>query len=300
MSNNRLAELEEIDCLVPLRLLSDLRVANNPMTKKHLYRPSVINKLAALSILDGREVTRDERERATTLFAHERAAAAAAGAASASNYASGERVVDVRSGYQSISASAVALAPSSLPTRPAAPSIGSHQATSITSQSHDSISGPPPRRTTISPSPFAPVQAALHTAGQLIPLSDQVEIKMAIAPSHTTTKSLMPSSQGFGLRSIAANSNQASNVTKLQLVSPSGTVTVASALNASSPFAHYGGAGGALRSERRRLSHVHYDQPIAGTVSVGGRHVRSPLTKVWSQVLVCCQERCRASLTTQS
>jgi hypothetical protein len=276
VSNNRLTELEEIDYLVPLRSLSDFRVANNPMTKKHLYRPSVINRLASLSMLDGREVTRDERERATTLFAHERTTAAAVGAASVSNYSSGERVVDVRGGYQSIAASAVALAPSSLPTRLAASTIGSHQSTSVASQPSDSLSGPLLRRATITPSPFAPVQAATHSSSQFIPLPDQVEIKMAIAPSHTTAKSLMPS-QGVGLRSIAANSNQASNVSKSQLMSPSGTVTVASALNASSPFAHYGGAGGGLRSERRRLSHVHYDQPIAGTASVGAHCVRGPL-----------------------
>lgn len=235
------------------------------MTKKHLYRPGIINRLAALSTLDGREVTRDERERVTTLFTHERAAAAAS--ASVANYTSGERIIDARGGYQSVAASAVALAPSSLPTRPMASvaGTGGYMATSAAaSLPHDALSRSLLRRSSVVPSPFAPVQGATHS-GQSIPLPDhQVELKMAIVPSNTTTKSLVPSSQGITLRAVAMHSNQASGGSKTHLVSPSGTVIVASALNASAPFAHYGGG---QRPERRRLSSVHYDQPIAGTAT---------------------------------
>lgn len=253
VSNNRIAELDEIDWLTCLRTLADLRLGNNPVTKKHLYRPSVINRLAALTTLDGREITTEDRDRAVILFTHERAAAAAS--ASVANYSSTERVIEARGSYQS----AVTLAPSSVPSTlsrhvPSMAGSGPFIHTAIPApMSSEAMSGSLLRKSGAGSSPCLP-----GTHGLSIPSPDQqVDFKMAIAPAHTTTKSLLPA-PGVTLRS---KNQLGSDVTgNKPNMSPAGTVTVASALSSNSAYNSY--ANG--RSERRRLNSSHYEQPLTG------------------------------------
>ncbi|KAG7394612.1 Leucine-rich repeat-containing protein 9 [Phytophthora boehmeriae] len=79
LSNNRLTELEEVDKLCALPSMLDLRMNNNPLTKRHLYRQHVLFKLTSLRVLDSKDVYSDERERIDLLFLHERAVAGAPG-----------------------------------------------------------------------------------------------------------------------------------------------------------------------------------------------------------------------------
>eukprot|EP00644_Phytophthora_capsici_P004087 jgi/Phyca11/131523/e_gw1.107.73.1 len=63
LSNNRLVDLEEVEKLAALPSMVDLRMTNNPLTKKHLYRQHVLYKLNSLKVLDGRDIYSDEKER---------------------------------------------------------------------------------------------------------------------------------------------------------------------------------------------------------------------------------------------
>ncbi|KAL4138583.1 hypothetical protein PRIC2_002088 [Phytophthora ramorum] len=79
LSNNRLTDVEEVEKLAALPSMIDLRMNNNPLTKKHLYRQHLLYKLNSLKVLDGKDVYSDEKERIDILFLHERVAAAASG-----------------------------------------------------------------------------------------------------------------------------------------------------------------------------------------------------------------------------
>jgi hypothetical protein len=46
----------------------ELTLANNPVARKQLYRPSLIRKLPTLKFIDGKEVTLEERERVELLY----------------------------------------------------------------------------------------------------------------------------------------------------------------------------------------------------------------------------------------
>ncbi len=37
--------------------------SNNPLARKHQYRPTLIRRIPSLSLIDGKEITADERER---------------------------------------------------------------------------------------------------------------------------------------------------------------------------------------------------------------------------------------------
>jgi hypothetical protein len=72
LSNNRINDIEEVERLGSIPGVNDLRLTSNPITKKHLYRQTVIHKLGMLRYLDGREIGQDERDRVYILFAHEK------------------------------------------------------------------------------------------------------------------------------------------------------------------------------------------------------------------------------------
>lgn len=253
LSNNRILELDEVDSLAPLQALADVRFLNNPVTKKHMYRTSVINKLVALANLDGREVTVDERERATILFAHERAAAAVS--SSVANYAVAERV-----------SPGLAMAPSSVPSRKSMLMHAPLAAMGAPTAGPDDISdGVPTRKLVVVPSPFSG-----RSTSQAVPIPDS---QASNAQSHATAKNRMGSSPGAVLRNMAVMNNQTSNnnlggsgLSSRVIGSPSTTVTVGSALNANVVPASYG-AGlehtqyGGQRSDRRRFTSVRYDHP---------------------------------------
>jgi hypothetical protein len=72
LSFNRISELSEVDHLLPDRampLLQELSLKNNPLSRKHLYRSTLIRKLPSLTIIDGREITQEEREKTEAIFA---------------------------------------------------------------------------------------------------------------------------------------------------------------------------------------------------------------------------------------
>jgi len=63
---NRLAEFWEVDRLAELVYLMEISLNNNPMTRKPQYRLNIIKKLPNLIVLDGKEITIDERNRIET------------------------------------------------------------------------------------------------------------------------------------------------------------------------------------------------------------------------------------------
>ncbi|XP_078441309.1 U2 small nuclear ribonucleoprotein A [Wolffia australiana] len=69
LTNNRLANLIEIDPLSSLPKLQTLSLLDNNITKKPNYRLYVIHKLKKLRLLDFRKVTLKERTEAEALFA---------------------------------------------------------------------------------------------------------------------------------------------------------------------------------------------------------------------------------------
>lgn len=62
-SGNRLAEFWEVDRLAELPHLMEISLLNNPMARKPNYRNAIIKRLPALIILDGKEISPDERVR---------------------------------------------------------------------------------------------------------------------------------------------------------------------------------------------------------------------------------------------
>ena len=63
VSGNRLAEFWEVDRLSELPHLMEIALLNNPMTRKPNYRTAIIKRLPALIILDGKEISPEERQR---------------------------------------------------------------------------------------------------------------------------------------------------------------------------------------------------------------------------------------------
>jgi Leucine-rich repeat (LRR) protein len=63
MSGNRVAEFWEVDRLAELPHLMEISLMNNPMSRKPNYRNSIIKRLPALIMFDGKEITGDERMR---------------------------------------------------------------------------------------------------------------------------------------------------------------------------------------------------------------------------------------------
>ena len=68
---NRLSELTELDHILPERAcpgLQEITVRNNPLSRRHLYRPTLVRKLPSLTVIDGKEVTFEEREKTEQMF----------------------------------------------------------------------------------------------------------------------------------------------------------------------------------------------------------------------------------------
>jgi len=69
LGSNRIAELLELEKLLHLQHLLYLSLHNNPVARKHLYRPTLVRKLLNLKMIDNRDIVDDERERAELMFA---------------------------------------------------------------------------------------------------------------------------------------------------------------------------------------------------------------------------------------
>ncbi|KAF0688537.1 Aste57867_19853 [Aphanomyces stellatus] len=73
ISNNRLADMEELERLHGLMpILQELWVQNNPVSKRHLARSTIVFRYPSLKSLDGKDITLEERERVEVLFMHDR------------------------------------------------------------------------------------------------------------------------------------------------------------------------------------------------------------------------------------
>lgn len=254
-----------MDKLTALPSIIDLRLTNNPVIKKHLYRQTIVYKLSTLQSLDCREITGEERERVEALFVHERAAASVSGVTSAV----AEKLNDTRA-YSSNNSNPIA--PSSIPAKTlisgashpvqplmvtttsfARPGMGTQffQGASDSNRKNSTQSALP-----INNAPFAFLQQATNAH-----LKDSsTDPSFAIGSSNSTAKGI-PSSASNRNSYLFSNSANPPPVTTLS----SSTFTVASAFGtALSPAVtdHYHLGG--LRSDRRRITSVHYDQSFNG------------------------------------
>ncbi|RLN72722.1 hypothetical protein BBJ28_00008178 [Nothophytophthora sp. Chile5] len=258
LSNNRVTDLEEADKLAALPSLVDLRLVNNPLTKKHLYRQHVLYKLNSLKAFDGKDVFSDEKERVDILFLHERAAAAVSGGTSTVS----EKPADTRS---TVFQPHLILTPSSIPSKSASSSVVSQ----VAGIPYNAVlTGSLLRKTPSPPLTYGSTQtpAPVQLAASGIPPEHRGDSTIEIAPSSATTRSILVPAHS-SLRNLVSIGNQNAGSPSLSGLS---TVTVASALSGSLVKVNsatgveqiYIGSG--LRSDRRRLSSVHYDQSISG------------------------------------
>ena len=63
MSGNRVPEFREVDRLSELPHLMEIALMNNPVARKPNYRNAIIKRLPALIVLDGKEISNEERQR---------------------------------------------------------------------------------------------------------------------------------------------------------------------------------------------------------------------------------------------
>jgi len=63
LSLNRIAELSELEKLSSLRHVMLVHLSQNPVARKPLYRAHVISAVGTVRVIDGKEVTEDEREK---------------------------------------------------------------------------------------------------------------------------------------------------------------------------------------------------------------------------------------------
>ena len=63
MSGNRVPEFWEVDRLSELPHLMEIALMNNPVARKPNYRTAIIKRLPALIVLDGKEISPEERQR---------------------------------------------------------------------------------------------------------------------------------------------------------------------------------------------------------------------------------------------
>eukprot|EP00971_Amphidinium_carterae_P332889 6467279-Amphidinium_carterae.1 len=68
LSLNRVAELSELEKLTPLRHLLLLNLSQNPIARKPFYRAYVIHAVQHIRVIDGKEVTEEEREKCEQLL----------------------------------------------------------------------------------------------------------------------------------------------------------------------------------------------------------------------------------------
>ncbi|GAB9465533.1 hypothetical protein Gpo141_00002939 [Globisporangium polare] len=308
LSNNRLVDLDEVERLSVIPTMIDLRLANNPLTKKHLYRQTVIYKLNFVKYLDGREISADERERVGVLFVHERAVAATSSSNSYNNNSS-ERYIETRSYGTN---GQISLTPSSIPSKNGNNSNNTSSNAAAMAMATSSARASIPQLSTgevlagslLRKHPL-PVSAQNHNQlppqpANSFPKPDQpTDTGIVIAPSNTTTRSLLSHSQAASYR----NPNSLTNQTSAMMIGSVGaggpapsssTVTVASAFGIALanglPTDHFHLGG--LRSDRRRMSSVHYDQPFSGnSVSTGlgvpaGNEIKLPVGIVSSHAVI--------------
>ncbi|KAE9361936.1 hypothetical protein PF008_g533 [Phytophthora fragariae] len=285
LSNNRLTDLEEVEKLASLPSLIDLRLNNNPLTKKHLYRQHVLYKLNSLKVLDGKDVYSDEKERIDILFLHERAAAA-----SGTNPNAAERLTENRTVYQT----QLFLTPSSIPTKGSS-SVGISQPLGI--PHNEVLTGSLLRKTPTTPLPVPTPPPILSPPTFPLP-EHEVDLSIAIAPSNTTTRSLLaPAHSSYrNPTSLGSQSSWQVGTTGGGSSLPStSTATVASAISAN--LAKGIGNSGVEQlyvgsTLRRRLSSVHYDQQQNSSPSLqvngnfNGSDTKLPVGIISSQAVV--------------
>ncbi|ETO64604.1 hypothetical protein F444_17898 [Phytophthora nicotianae P1976] len=264
LSNNRLIDLEEVEKLASLPSMVNLRMVNNPLTKKHLYRQHVLYKLNSLKTLDGKDVYSDEKERIEMLFA------AAAASATAS-----ERGMENRPVYPT----QLVLTPSSIPTKGSS-SVGIPQPIEVLTGSH--------LRKTNSP---------LFSHGQMpvsaptFPLPEhEVDLSITVGSSNTTTRSL--SLNSYRHNSLGSQSSwQVGAINPASSLPSASTATVASVFGANLSKSVGGSgndqlyAGGGIR---RRITSVHYDQQsVSPSLQVSGKfgETKLPVGIVSSQAV---------------
>ncbi|GMF30964.1 unnamed protein product [Phytophthora lilii] len=264
LSNNRLTDLEEVEKLAALPSLIDLRLINNPLTKKHLYRQHVLYKLNSLKVLDSKDVYSDEKERIDILFLHERAAAAASG----TNSTAPERIMENRTVYQT----QLVLTPSTIPSKGSS-TVGISQPLGI--PHNEVLTGSLLRKTPTTPVSHGQVPTPPPIlSAPTFPLPEhEVDLSIAIAPSNTTTRPLLaPTHNSYrNLTSLGSQSSwqvgTSGTGSGASSLPSSSTATVASAISAN--LAKGIGSSGVEQlyvgsSLRRRLSSVHYDQQQTG------------------------------------
>lgn len=71
LAGNRINDYNDVDKLGDLSRLKKLTLANNPITRKNMYRQVMIRKLPRLEILDGKAISQEELERVDQIFAQE-------------------------------------------------------------------------------------------------------------------------------------------------------------------------------------------------------------------------------------
>ena len=69
LTNNRIANLSDLDALAGFPSLSSLSLVDNPVSRRPNYRAYVIHKVPQLKILDFRKIKPKERDAANELFA---------------------------------------------------------------------------------------------------------------------------------------------------------------------------------------------------------------------------------------
>jgi hypothetical protein len=68
LSQNRIGELSELEKLSSLRHVMLVHLQQNPVARKPLYRAHVIQAVNMIRVIDGREVSEDEREKSEQLL----------------------------------------------------------------------------------------------------------------------------------------------------------------------------------------------------------------------------------------
>jgi Leucine-rich repeat (LRR) protein len=68
LSSNRVSDIAQVEGLAALPYLVDLNMSSNPVSRRQLYRPTVLRSLDLLKRLDGREATDEEKAHAASLF----------------------------------------------------------------------------------------------------------------------------------------------------------------------------------------------------------------------------------------
>ena len=71
LTANRVSDLNEIDKLEGFDRLTEIYLSGNAVVRKSMYRPTLINKLPNCLVIDGNEITTDERDKAELIFNQE-------------------------------------------------------------------------------------------------------------------------------------------------------------------------------------------------------------------------------------